>query len=65
MMVTVLFQLIIIKLDIFFYNHVFQWFSMKRRHAIVVMADSLYYTKFKLYCRVSKLLFAMVSHTVG
>ncbi|CAF2068597.1 hypothetical protein Bca4012_086876 [Brassica carinata] len=28
-----------------------QWFSMKRRHAIVVMADSLYYTKFKLYCR--------------
>ncbi|CAN8326760.1 unnamed protein product [Cochlearia groenlandica] len=28
-----------------------QWFSMKRRHAIVVMADSLYYTKFKLFCR--------------
>ncbi|KAM0973776.1 hypothetical protein ACFX2I_016940 [Malus domestica] len=28
-----------------------QWFSMKRLHAIVMMADSLYYTKFKLYCR--------------
>lgn len=28
-----------------------QWFSMKRQHAIIVMADSLYYTKFKLYCR--------------
>ncbi|BBN68465.1 Core-2/I-branching beta-1,6-N-acetylglucosaminyltransferase family protein [Prunus dulcis] len=28
-----------------------QWFSMKRQHAIVMMADSLYYTKFKLYCR--------------
>uniref|UniRef100_A0A2P2KHJ4 Uncharacterized protein LOC107420809 n=1 Tax=Rhizophora mucronata TaxID=61149 RepID=A0A2P2KHJ4_RHIMU len=28
-----------------------QWFSMKRQHAIVVMADSLYYAKFKLYCR--------------
>ncbi|KAJ7966069.1 Core-2/I-branching beta-1,6-N-acetylglucosaminyltransferase family protein [Quillaja saponaria] len=28
-----------------------QWFSMKRQHALIVMADSLYYTKFKLYCR--------------
>ncbi|CAI0438776.1 unnamed protein product [Linum tenue] len=28
-----------------------QWFSMKRQHAIIVMADSLYYKKFKLYCR--------------
>ncbi|XP_010548536.1 PREDICTED: uncharacterized protein LOC104819929 [Tarenaya hassleriana] len=28
-----------------------QWFSMKRKHAVVVMADSLYYSKFKLYCR--------------
>ncbi|KAL9688073.1 hypothetical protein QQ045_032486 [Rhodiola kirilowii] len=28
-----------------------QWFSMKRQHAIIVMADSLYYTKFKLYCK--------------
>ncbi|KAG2582474.1 glycosyltransferase BC10-like [Panicum virgatum] len=28
-----------------------QWFSMKRQHAMVVIADSLYYTKFRLYCR--------------
>ncbi|KAK9097526.1 hypothetical protein Sjap_023023 [Stephania japonica] len=28
-----------------------QWFTMKRQHATVVMADSLYYTKFKLYCK--------------
>ncbi|GMY17770.1 glycosyltransferase BC10-like [Fagus crenata] len=28
-----------------------QWFSMKRQHAIMVMADSLYYTKFRLYCK--------------
>ncbi|KAI7746600.1 hypothetical protein M8C21_010204 [Ambrosia artemisiifolia] len=28
-----------------------QWFTMKRQHAIVVMADSLYYTKFRDYCR--------------
>ncbi|XP_074276418.1 glycosyltransferase BC10-like [Silene latifolia] len=28
-----------------------QWFTMKRQHALIVMADSLYYTKFKLYCR--------------
>ncbi|XAR63735.1 hypothetical protein NMG60_11023778 [Bertholletia excelsa] len=28
-----------------------QWFTMKRQHAVVVMADSLYYTKFRLYCR--------------
>ncbi|XP_061346181.1 glycosyltransferase BC10-like [Gastrolobium bilobum] len=27
-----------------------QWFSMKRQHAIIVMADSLYYTKFKHHC---------------
>ncbi|URD97855.1 Core-2/I-Branching enzyme [Musa troglodytarum] len=27
------------------------WFSMKRRHALIVLADSLYYTKFKLYCK--------------
>ncbi|XP_022951968.1 uncharacterized protein LOC111454695 [Cucurbita moschata] len=31
-----------------------QWFSMKRHHAIIVMADSLYYTKFKLYCKRTK-----------
>ncbi|CAL9078397.1 unnamed protein product [Musa textilis] len=28
-----------------------QWFSMKRQHALIVMADSLYFTKFKLYCK--------------
>ncbi|XP_010277197.1 PREDICTED: uncharacterized protein LOC104611714 [Nelumbo nucifera] len=28
-----------------------QWFSMKRQHAIIVIADNLYYTKFKLYCK--------------
>ncbi|XP_057251039.1 uncharacterized protein LOC104896865 isoform X2 [Beta vulgaris subsp. vulgaris] len=27
------------------------WFTMKRQHALIVMADSLYYRKFKLYCR--------------
>ncbi|KAK7244650.1 hypothetical protein RIF29_39475 [Crotalaria pallida] len=27
------------------------WFSIKRQHAIIVMADSLYYTKFKHHCR--------------
>ncbi|KAI9097641.1 hypothetical protein K1719_025412 [Acacia pycnantha] len=31
-----------------------QWFSMKRKHAIMVMADSLYFTKFKLHCRPKK-----------
>ncbi|XP_071742107.1 glycosyltransferase BC10-like [Rutidosis leptorrhynchoides] len=28
-----------------------QWFTMKRQHAIIVMADNLYYTKFRDYCR--------------
>ncbi|TYH60810.1 hypothetical protein ES332_D07G005500v1 [Gossypium tomentosum] len=28
-----------------------QWFSMKRQHAIIVMADNLYYKKFKNYCK--------------
>ncbi|KAL5782923.1 hypothetical protein ACOSP7_007952 [Xanthoceras sorbifolium] len=28
-----------------------QWFSMKRQHAIIIMADHLYYSKFKLYCK--------------
>ncbi|XP_074581983.1 glycosyltransferase BC10-like isoform X2 [Curcuma longa] len=28
-----------------------QWFSMKRQHALIVMADNLYFTKFKLYCK--------------
>lgn len=28
-----------------------QWFSMKRQHAIMIMVDSLYFTKFRLYCR--------------
>ncbi|KAI3750343.1 hypothetical protein L2E82_20977 [Cichorium intybus] len=28
-----------------------QWFTMTRRHALLIMADSLYYKKFRLYCR--------------
>ncbi|XP_047322241.1 glycosyltransferase BC10-like [Impatiens glandulifera] len=28
-----------------------QWFTMKRQHAIVIMADSLYYSKFRDYCK--------------
>ncbi|KQJ84453.1 uncharacterized protein LOC100845873 [Brachypodium distachyon] len=28
-----------------------QWFSVKRQHALLTIADSLYYTKFKLYCK--------------
>ncbi|KAL3830126.1 hypothetical protein ACJIZ3_018928 [Penstemon smallii] len=28
-----------------------QWFTMKRQHALIVMADSLYYTKFRDYCK--------------
>ncbi|KAL4397614.1 hypothetical protein AHAS_Ahas01G0209500 [Arachis hypogaea] len=28
-----------------------QWFSMKRQHAIIVMADNLYYSKFRDYCQ--------------
>ncbi|CAN7025787.1 unnamed protein product [Brassica oleracea var. botrytis] len=28
-----------------------QWFSMKRQHAVITVADSLYYSKFRDYCR--------------
>ncbi|OIV99777.1 hypothetical protein TanjilG_26115 [Lupinus angustifolius] len=28
-----------------------QWFSMKRQHAVLVMADHLYYSKFQAYCQ--------------
>ncbi|KAK7303924.1 hypothetical protein RJT34_14843 [Clitoria ternatea] len=28
-----------------------QWFTMKRQHAIIVMADHLYYSKFRAYCQ--------------
>ncbi|KAI5415063.1 glycosyltransferase BC10 [Lathyrus oleraceus] len=28
-----------------------QWFSMKRQHAVIVMADYLYYSKFRAYCQ--------------
>ncbi|BAH92810.1 Os04g0607100, partial [Oryza sativa Japonica Group] len=28
-----------------------QWFSVKRQHALMIIADSLYYTKFKLHCK--------------
>ena len=30
-----------------------QWFTMKRQHAIIVMADGLYYSRFREYCGVS------------
>ncbi|XP_024194108.1 glycosyltransferase BC10 [Rosa chinensis] len=28
-----------------------QWFSVKRQHAVIIMADSLYYSKFRDYCK--------------
>ncbi|KAI8020494.1 Glycosyltransferase BC10 [Camellia lanceoleosa] len=28
-----------------------QWFTMKGQHAVVVVADNLYYTKFREYCK--------------
>ncbi|KAL5974161.1 hypothetical protein ACLOJK_030824 [Asimina triloba] len=28
-----------------------QWFTLKRQHAVLLMADSLYYNKFKHYCK--------------
>ncbi|KAK4785556.1 hypothetical protein SAY86_002245 [Trapa natans] len=28
-----------------------QWFTMKRQHALIVMADNLYYSKFRNYCK--------------
>ncbi|XP_042396216.1 glycosyltransferase BC10-like [Zingiber officinale] len=28
-----------------------QWFSMKRQHALIMMADNLYFTKFRFYCK--------------
>ncbi|XP_062077436.1 glycosyltransferase BC10-like [Humulus lupulus] len=28
-----------------------QWFTMKRQHAVIVLADNLYYSKFREYCR--------------
>ncbi|KAG9148254.1 hypothetical protein Leryth_012221 [Lithospermum erythrorhizon] len=28
-----------------------QWFTLKRQHAIIIMADSLYYSKFRDYCQ--------------
>ncbi|XP_042991881.1 glycosyltransferase BC10 isoform X1 [Carya illinoinensis] len=28
-----------------------QWFSMKRQHAVIVLADYLYYSKFRDYCK--------------
>ncbi|WZZ70009.1 hypothetical protein YC2023_081379 [Brassica napus] len=30
-----------------------QWFSIKRQHAVITAADSLYYSKFRDYCGVS------------
>ncbi|GER36665.1 Core-2/I-branching beta-1,6-N-acetylglucosaminyltransferase family protein, partial [Striga asiatica] len=29
------------------------WFTMKRQHAIIIMADGLYYSKFRDYCKAS------------
>jgi hypothetical protein len=29
-----------------------QWFAITRRHALLILADNLYYNKFKLYCKV-------------
>ncbi|KAE9588979.1 putative glycosyl transferase, family 14 [Lupinus albus] len=29
-----------------------QWFTMKRQHAIKIMEDNLYFTKFKYHCMV-------------
>ncbi|RRT56545.1 hypothetical protein B296_00047780 [Ensete ventricosum] len=40
--------------------YVMQWFSMKRRHALIVLADNLYYTKFKLYCKVNTYLLVLL-----
>ena len=34
-----------------------QWFTMKRQHAIVIMADSLYFRKFREHCKVIKVYF--------
>ncbi|XP_019155234.1 PREDICTED: uncharacterized protein LOC109152113 [Ipomoea nil] len=31
-----------------------QWFTMKRQHAVIVLADYLYYSKFHDYCKPSK-----------
>ncbi|KAM0904599.1 hypothetical protein ACQ4PT_017920 [Festuca glaucescens] len=28
-----------------------QWFAITRRHALMILADNLYYKKFKLYCK--------------
>ncbi|XP_073052459.1 glycosyltransferase BC10-like isoform X2 [Primulina eburnea] len=28
-----------------------QWFTIRRKHALIIMADSLYHTKFRDYCR--------------
>ena len=33
-----------------------QWFSMRRQHALIVIADSLYYSKFRDYCKVNSIL---------
>lgn len=33
-----------------------QWFSMRRQHALIVIADSLYYSRFRDYCKVNLIL---------
>lgn len=37
-----------------------QWFTLKRQHAMIIMADSLYYTKFKHYCKVIMISFGIL-----
>lgn len=41
---------------------ILQWFTMKRQHALIVLADNLYYAKFKLHCQVMFLLFNILVH---
>lgn len=40
--------------DFFFHflNFFWQWFSMKRKHAVITVADTLYYSKFRDFCKV-------------
>lgn len=30
-----------------------QWFSVRRQHALIIMADNLYYSRFRDYCKVN------------
>ncbi|XXG64405.1 hypothetical protein AAC387_Pa05g2368 [Persea americana] len=37
-----------------FYLSMLQWFSMTRQHALLVLSESLYYKKFKKFCKLSR-----------